>query len=254
MKNFLVAVINKSFNMFVPTSNGYQPIAHIDEHFSRLTELSENCHIYMDDLAFKAFGEKTLPNRFTRVFVNHKDFDKTASTQFRLHHMEELDNIIKRKEFYEKNTRTFFIGSPEFLKLCAKYSDTILLTVVDTSNKPSALNFPEELQPFFNSRKTIKPEMLETIREYRKMVIPKDTVEIADNGMKIIKKANIEELSQNDMLFTPDYMFYEMRKTGTYEYSFAEYSKNRLKELIGTASENMAIDPSWRQGTSDIIQ
>lgn len=261
-KNFLVATINKEGQMFTQNNGKLKPIAIIPEHISRITELSENCHIYMDDEGFKAFEEKSFPNRFTRIFVNNKDFEKTANQSFRLHHMDELETIVTRKEFYEPKTRIFFVGSPQFLQLCAKYCDTLMLTVAHVSKKNNTIDFPKDLQAVFGSRKEIQPEMLSAIKGYRKLATVKEEIEIADNGMIIKRKADIEELAKSNMLLIPDYMFYNFRKNKEYDFSYKQYKKAITNSsLLDWANNEISKDsstvtePVWRQhNDSDMIE
>ena len=259
-KNFLVATINKEGQMFTQNNGKLKPIAIIPEHISRITELSENCHIYMDDEGFKAFGERSFPNRFTRIFVTNKDFEKSSNQSFRLHHMDELETIVTRKEFYEPKTRIFFVGSPQFLKLCAKYCDTLMLTVAHVSKKNNTIDFPKDLQAVFGSRKEIQPEMLAAIRGYRKQVIVKDETEIAENGMIIKRKANVEEMAKNDMMLIPDYMFYNFRRNKEFNFTYKQYQQEIQNGLKNRCSGGYVIDestisnePVWRQNTVDLV-
>lgn len=203
MNHFLVATINKS-KKFVWIHN-------IDEVHERMELLTENHHIYMDNEAFKMMNEKSINNRFTRVFTKQKDFDKNANTKFRLHHIDELDGVIKIKEMYEPNTKVFFIGSSEFLELCSKYASKLIVNVIDTN-----VETPHELSikltdTYSKSRMDIKPFLYDKIKKYKKTLVLKDNVYVSDNGMKIIEKATLPK-DVDEKLFVDDYYFYEYRK------------------------------------------
>lgn len=215
--NFIVASINKSGQMFkqitTAESTTYAQIATIPEHVTRLAELSENCHFFIDSKAFKAMNEKSIPGRFTRIFVyDEKDFDREASVMYRLHQMSELDTIVTRLMYYQPDVHIFFIGFPEFLEKVEKYCSSVLLTVAKVDDSENAVEFPESLKRTFCKKIAIKPEQLDIIKKFnlnnRKHTI--QTVTYADNGAKITKNEKIE---LTDILAnTPEYYFYQMNR------------------------------------------
>ena len=227
--NFIVASINKSGQMFkqisIPAqidnegneitakSTKYEQLAIIPEHITRLAELSENCHFFIDSKAFKAMNEKSIPGRFTRIFVyDEKDFDREASTMYRMHQMSELDTIVTRLMYYQPDVHIFFIGFPEFLEKAEKYCSSVLLTVSKTNEVENSIDFPESLKKIFCKKISIKPEQLDIIRKFnqnnRKHNI--QTITYAKNGAKIIKNEKIE---MNGILANiPEYYFYQMNR------------------------------------------
>lgn len=216
--NFLVATVDKNFNMFTNSEDDKpQFIAKIAEHVKRLEEISDTHHFFIDDIAFEAFGRTGFPLRFTRVFSKNK-LAISQSTEYRLHDMSELEAIVQTKERFSPNVQIFFIGSSDFLTKCQKYAKKLLLTVVkvDTDESTVIDKLPVEiLQAVYKKRREIKPELLEQIKLYKKMKlkqIPKQTVEIADNGMKVITNVAPKISIEDQILNTPDYMFYEYRK------------------------------------------
>lgn len=211
--NFIVSLMNKHGQMFFQENGQYHPIANIPEHITRLVELSENCHFFIDSKAFKAMGEKSIPGRFTRIFVyNEKDFEKDASLMYRLHHIDELDTIIARLMHYQPDVNVFFIGFPEFLEKVEKYCSTVLLTIVNSEKIDNSVNFPDSLKQVFNTKQPVKPEQLDIIRKFKENNYRKklSTTTISSNGMKIIKNEKIEisKLLED----TPEYYFYLMTR------------------------------------------
>lgn len=215
--NILVSLFNKQEIMFVESEKGVEVVNNIKEHIDRLTELSENQHIYMDDVAFKALG--TLQNRFTRVFTNKKNFEKGANLKFRLHHSSELHSIVEMKMVYEPETKIFFIGSSNFLLKCSKYCNLMLATVCESTIDKTEYTYvdkiPTELKEQFTKRRDIHPEKADEIRAYKKLKareLEGLNVTYADNGMKIIDTSLSKIDKSNPLLSQPDYMFYEFRK------------------------------------------
>ena len=95
----------------------------------------------------------------------------------------------------------------------------MLLTVAKTTTDEGLIvdKFPLEwMQGVYKRRRDIKPELLETIKKYKQIKlkqVPKQTTEIADNGMIVKKTVEMPAISIEDkILSTPDYMFYEFRK------------------------------------------
>ena len=217
--NFLVATVNKQFNMFTASEDGaIQFIANIAEHVKRLEEISDQHHFYIDDAAYYAMNKSGVPLRFTRVFSKNPELLQ-QSTDYRLHNINELDGIVAAKERYSPNVQIFFIGSSEFLTKCQKYAKKLLLTVVDKEIAESTAidNFPlEALSNVYKKRREIKPELLEQIKKYKAIKmkqLPKFETEIAENGMKITKAVDLSKISIEDQILdTPDYNFYEYRK------------------------------------------
>ena len=217
--NFLVATVNKQFNMFTTSEDGtIQFIANIAEHVKRLEEISDQHHFYIDDAAYYAMNKSGVPLRFTRVFSKNPELLQ-QSTDYRLHNINELDGIVAAKERYSPTTQIFFIGSSEFLTKCQKYAKKLLLTVVDKEIAESTAidNFPlEALANVYKKRREIKPELLEQIKKYKAIKmkqLPKFETEIAENGMKITKAVDLSKISIEDQILdTPDYNFYEYRK------------------------------------------
>lgn len=215
--NFLIATIDKNFNMYKVKEGKISFIEHIAEHIKRLEEISENHHFFIDEFAFEALGRKNFPLRFTRVFA--KDPELVASSKsYRVHDINELKNIVMSKDKYSPDTQIFFIGGDEFLLAASSFSKKLLLTVVDKNYDDNVTNIASKLplnefKEIFSKRRDIHPEMLEQIKAYKQIVAKKKQVQkvtIADNGMKIISTQTVEEFDPNDdILNTPDYMFYE---------------------------------------------
>ena len=217
--NFLVSIVDTNFSMFKQNDEQAQFIEKIAEHIKRLEEISDGHHFYIDDVAFEALGQMGFPLRFTRVFTKHIDIIK-RSNDYRVHDINELAAIINTKEKFMPNTQVFFIGSSDFLLKCAKYSKKLLLTVVNRQFDESIVidKFPlAEMKEIFHKRESIQPELLEQIKLYKKMKQKRTSnqkdVTIADNGLKIIQDVKVEHMdAADDIMNTPDYMFYEFRK------------------------------------------
>lgn len=219
--NFLIATIDRNFNLFKTDEQGsFQFIESIAEHIKRLEELSDGHHFFIDEAAFRSLGSKNFPLRFTRVFVNNK-WDIKANVAYRVESMSDLDGIVASKDRFSPNTQIFFIGDAEFLTRAAKHARKLLLTVVDKEYGPDTpdqqfTKFPlEEMKSQFTKRIEIKPELLDQIKQYRKIVQQKvvSKTTIAPNGMRVIQQVEQPEQSTVDtILNTPDYMFYEYSK------------------------------------------
>jgi len=214
--NFLVATVDLNFNLFRESESEIMFIERIAEHIKRLEEISEGHHFYIDEMAFEALGSKNFPLRFTRVFA--KDGHTVPSSRnYQTHKWEELSKIVSAKNQYSPNCQIFFIGGSEFLEHAAKFSKKLLLTVIDREyaiDGEVVDKLPlEVMQKRFKKRRTIHPEMLEKIKQYQEMMRKKSQkteVEIADNGMKIIKPVTAPIIDPIDTLLnTPDYKFYE---------------------------------------------
>jgi hypothetical protein len=219
MSNFLVATIDKEFNMFKIQNGSKHFIENITEHIKRLEEISEGHHFFIDDSAFEALGKTNFPLRFTRVFSSRPE-ELGQSTNYRLHHLDELEYIIESKNKYSPNVQIFFIGNSDFLKLTSRWSKKLLLTVVGSSHDNSLVvdKFPlEEMQKIFKRRYTIEPELLDMIKQYkeikRKQEISKTETLILENGMKMTKAITLpEKKASDDIMNTPDYCFYEFSR------------------------------------------
>lgn len=218
--NFLVATIDKNFNMFKHIPDADTRISFIEniaEHIKRLEEISDTHHFYIDEIAFEALGRKNFPLRFTRVF-SHNPERISLSTSYRVQHMNTMKKTIASKERFSPDTQIFFIGSSKFLLEASKYAKKLLLTVVDRAYEPNTTQivdtFPiEDMQQIFFKRRSIHPEMLEQIKEYKEIVRkqkPKVSTTVLPNGMKMIEKNEDPIIDPDDeILNTPDYMFYE---------------------------------------------
>lgn len=218
-KHFLTAITTKDLQIFKHNEetgeikNSYD----IVEHANRLLEISEDHHFYMDEDAFKAFGSNGFPQRFTRVFVDESKVEFFPKSLFyRVHSLKEIKKSVEIKDFYAPDTKIFFIGNANFLKTCSEFSNKLLLTVVDKTSENQNIKdehkLPlEDLKIHFSKRKDIEPEMLQMIKEYKKKMIKKleEKVEIADNGMRIIRTDQEQDKLLDPILDTPEYFFYE---------------------------------------------
>ena len=134
--------------------------------------------------------------------------------------MKTLSDTVASKDRFSPNVQIFFIGSSEFLLKASPYAKKLLLTVVNRNNtdKLNILDkFPlNDFAKIFRKRKHIDSEMLDQIKQYRKiMAIKREKTEtvIADNGMKITQEVQPQEITIIDeILNTPDYKFFEYRK------------------------------------------
>jgi hypothetical protein len=217
--NFLVATIDRNFNMFKEVEGTPTFIEHIAEHIKRLEEISENHHFYIDDVAFNALGGKNFPLRFTRVFTESpKDIEK--SKNWRVHRMDELRATIMSKEKFSPDVQIFFIGSSDFLKKASSYAKKLLLTVVDkdyTGKSNVTDTFPlDSMKSLFSKRRFIEPEMLEQIKKYKEVIQKtksKTETIVSDNGMIITREVEAPVIQDDDVILnTPDYKFYEYSK------------------------------------------
>ena len=229
-KHFAVAMIDQANNMFIKhqdndVEQSIEFVHKIPEHLSRIIELSENQHIYMDYNTFVALGKTSIPNRFTRVFCDNQQqlTEVGLSVMYRVHHRSELERILSTTNHYQPETIIFFMGSGKFLNTIFQYSAKLLLTVIEGQTKVEDNieldKFPmSEAKYNFSKRKDIIPEMMPHIAEYRKLKAStkvESNVEIADNGMKIIKtsETSAKENEHYDAIYdTPNYMFYEFNK------------------------------------------
>lgn len=218
--NFLVAIIDQNFNMFKTVEGQPKFIEKIAEHTKRLEEISDGHHFYIDETAFKALGETQFPLRFTRVFSENPNALK-QSTEYRIHHISELEDTVASKDRFSKNVQIFFIGSSEFLLRSAKFSKKMLITSVKRDNTETANvtdKFPlEEMKLIFKRRRAIVPELLDQIKQYKeikaKRAQSKIQTSIAPNGMKITQEIVVPVYDASDeILNTPDYHFYEYRR------------------------------------------
>lgn len=214
--NFLVATIDRNFNMWKFSDEKLQFIEHIAEHVKRLEEISENHHFYIDETAFKALGEKNFPLRFTRVF-SRQPGKVEKSKNWRVHDMNELSSVISAKERFSPDVQIFFIGTADFLETCTSYARKLLLTVVDknyTLADGVVDKFPlESIKQKFHKRRSIKPEMLDQIKKYKEIInrtSSKIETIVTDNGMLMKREVEAPTIQEDDQILnTPDYMFYE---------------------------------------------
>lgn len=227
-KHIAVALMDQNHTMFIEKMNNPDDVSFvhkIHEHISRVLELSENQHIYMDYQTFVALGRSTIQNRFCRVFCKDEEEIKKveASMMYRVHLFSELTNILETTSYYQSETLVFFLGQSKMLEKSFEYCSKLLLTVINAKVEiPEDCyhnSFPVEKAKYaFSKRKDIIPEMMLPITEYKKLKNSKKverSYEIADNGMKIIKSGQSikEENQQFDEIFdSPDYMFYEYNK------------------------------------------
>lgn len=219
--NFLVATVDKNFNLFRDNEGEPLFIERIAEHIKRLEEISDGHHFYIDELVFRALGSSNFPLRFTRVFSNNPD-ELKRSQDYRIHHTSELADIVNSKDRFSPNVQIFFLGGSEFLELASRWSKKLLLTVVDrdwTNNSIIIDKFPlEAMQNIFQRRREIEPELLDKIKAYKALKAKQTGMKltetiIADNGMKIIQPVIAPAFDvADDILNTPDYKFFEYRK------------------------------------------
>jgi hypothetical protein len=222
-KHFSVAIMDQSHQMMVTDEdNKTNFIQHVPEFLSRLIELSENQHIYMDYKTFKALGSTTILNRFCRIFCQNQSqiAEVGFSTFYRVHHISDIQKLLEQTTFYQPDTLIFFMGGEDFLSQTFQYCRKLLLTVVDikteVDNNVDVEKFPiHNAIHYFHRRKDMIPELMEPIVEFkklRKLTKPEQTFEIADNGMKIIKTSEPPKNKYDSIFDAPDYMFYEFTK------------------------------------------
>lgn len=225
-KHFAVVLMDQAHNMFISheESNDVEFIHKTPEHLSRIMELSENQHIFMDYHTFVALGRTTIGNRFCRIFCDTQSqiAEVGLSTFWRVHHRSELTNITKTSNYYNPDTVIFYLGAEQFMNECFQHCSKLLLTVIDQETEIpegyKAMKFPlENAKYYFSKRKDIVPEMMAPIAEYKLLKYGtskiESKVEIADNGMKIIKKVELKQETKYDAIFdAPNYMFYEFSK------------------------------------------
>lgn len=222
-KHFSVAIIDQANTMFIANDeNVLKFVYKIPEHLSRIVEFSENQHILMDYTAFEALDQNTLPNRFCRIFCRTQEqIDKVKiSSSYRVHHVSEIHKIMHNSALYSPKTIMFFIGGKDFLNSTFQYSRKLLLTVIDciidSEDKKTEKFDISTAKAYFTKRKDIIPEMMIPIAEYKAIknkTKKENNIEIADNGMRIIKTTEIVDQQLHDAIFdTPNYMFYEFTK------------------------------------------
>lgn len=228
-QNIMVSLVDKNGTMFYEVDGVYKPVYDLEEHLDRLTFMSDQNHIYMDDIAFRAYGEKPLRDKFTRVFTHTKTFAKNASTKFRIHHMSELNNVVSDKEQYENEKTIFFIGGEKFLQLVAKYCNTSISTVITNFEcVPEGDNvvlekFPKDIRHYiYGNRKTPSSSYKDNMEFNNKVKnsSPKPTVTIAENGMKIIDKSVTEYSDKKELplvVFEEGHIYDSVPK---YEYDY----------------------------------
>lgn len=214
-QNFIVALVDKSFNMLATNELGLTTkIANIVEHDSRLDDISQECQFFIDEDMYKALGFQGVPFKYTKVFVeNTNDFQNQKSCKF--FDIRFLDDQVKKYNSFNQNKPLFFMGGASFSKyVMQKLANKLLLTVVDLNVDNGFCKFPiDEAKQQFKGRKTIEPVLLKDIKKYKKEFKRKQGQNfiIAENGAKLFKEPEEPKYS-DEILNTPNYMFYEFRK------------------------------------------
>ncbi|BBI90573.1 hypothetical protein HYO65_gp181 [Tenacibaculum phage PTm1] len=212
-QNFTVALFDKNYNLFTKTNGLQKPVFKIPEHDTRLHEISEECHFYIDEEMYMTLDCQGVPFRYTKVFVdNPKQFTNNKYCTF-YRKSDFVEQVKKYNTLYE-NKPLFFMGGSEFLSVALKLSNKLLVTYVDTSVSGAFDKFPlEQAKTFFTGRRKIEPTLLKEVRKHRKELRRKrkNQYEIAPNGMKVIKEVHSDKYT-SDVLNIPDYMFYEYRR------------------------------------------
>lgn len=214
-QNFIVALIDKSNNIFVKDEENetFKRIYNVLEHDKRIDEFSTECHFYIDEMMYEALGNRGVLFKYTKVFV--KDTSKYGRQKgCKFVDIDSFYHHVKNYNDYEENKPLFLMGGSEFLKMSMKISSKMLLTVVDDEINEGFEKFPmDSAKSTFTGRKQIEPELLEEIRKYRRSTLKHmpQNIEIAANGMKIIKTPEKPKYT-DDVMNSPDYMFYEFRR------------------------------------------
>jgi len=213
-QNFTVALVDKSLNLFKRKETGQpQRIYPIIEHDSRLDEISVDCHFYIDEEMYLALGCKGVSWKYTKVFVKNVE-EFTNGKYHKFFDIEDLSEHIRAYNKFDKNKPLFLMGGEEFTKTAMKFSSKLLLTTIDEDFEGAYEKFPlDEAKTIFRGRKKIEPSLLREIRKYKRELRHKreQEFEIATNGMKIRKEPQAPQYTE-DVLNTPDYMFYEFRR------------------------------------------
>jgi hypothetical protein len=226
-KHFAVALIDQKQQMFIESeeTGQHQFIHKIPEHLTRLLELSENQHIFMDYAVFVALGKTSIPNRFCRIFCDNQQqvAEVGISKYWRVHLKSQFQQQVRMSTYYNPKLVIFFMGQRDFLDESFQYCRKLLLTVVNakieipTKHYHNDFNI-ENAKYYFSKRKDIIPEMMTVIKEYKNLQQKQlsqsaERFEIAENGMKVYKsdeQLKKEVATKYDAIFdSPDYMFYE---------------------------------------------
>lgn len=226
--NFLVAVATKDFGLIKHNKeNGsiHFPFK-VPEHFERLEIISENQQFFIDYPMFKMLGYQGVENRFTRVFVPNTDVLKSIkqTKNLKVHLQENIGHYINNKKINEPQSVIYFMGSNNFLEENMEHCDRLFLTVGNIVSDDSIidkLDVKNVFRYFFRKRNELpskfSSEELNTMVDKinQPNMIEKDVVEIAPNGMKIIKKVSVpktDAIKHQIQSEYPEYKFFEYLK------------------------------------------
>lgn len=220
--NFLVAMATKEFGLirYNKENDSVHFPFYAPEHFDRLELLSEGQQFFIDYDMYRMLGCQGIENRFTRLFVPTFALAKKIkqTKNLKVHVMDNLLHYVTNKNENDKHGIIFFMGNSNFLKHNVEHCDRFYLTVADLENDSTII---EKFDPYdyefqeFKKRNDLdsKLDLEQQKQEYTKDIekLSKQVVEIAPNGMKIIKQIDekIEHVSTPEK---PIYKFYEYLK------------------------------------------
>lgn len=174
----------------------------IQEHITRLDEMSDSCTLIVDDLFLKSFNYKSpfKGNKFLYIFTDDKTLaekvNQRDSKYMRFRPFKDLEETIKGHEQYKKMP-LFFSGSSKLFNEVSKYIDSLLITQTHSeSSNEEVLDKLENIERKFkliSSSSPCDPQLKNT-----KMKTIKKEV-IMPNGMKMIE--TIENKTSSNSYF-----------------------------------------------------
>lgn len=245
-KNIIVALVDNNGVMFTEKQGVFSPVESIEEHIERITYMSDNNHIYMDDIAFRAYGEKPLRDKFTRVFTHKKVFSKNVSTKFRIHHIDELHTIVSDKEQYESDKKIFFIGGADFLFYVSRYCDTVLKTEIENfginqDDFDTVYKFPSMLDNNLKQIREVKSFTYDDNVLFNNKIdrskVTEEVYKVLPNGMKMIDTSlkNISNEEHRKLILYKDYKQFNNIHT------FASFREMMLSKEYSTEKNKNTI-------------